>query len=173
MKRLIRSIPACVSAFALILPLSTAQADEKQGGDVDIPAPRSAPAPAPRAEKPVASAPAPFIKLESRSLAALVGVSWGKGTLSFAGQEHAFSLRGLSLGHIGVSLTDGLGDVYNLETLEDFEGTYVAVEIAAAAGIGASTTRMRNENGVAIELRADLLGVELALATQGFSIRLR
>jgi len=45
--------------------------------------------------------------------------------------------------------------------------------VVGAAGIGAATTRMRNEHGVEIALRSEVRGVELALATQGFSIRLQ
>ena len=154
------------------MPFSTAQADGEKGGEVDIPAPRAAPPPPPM-EEPVAAAPPPFLELMSTSVAAGLGISWGKGTLTYEGADHAFSVRGVSLGDVGASLSEGLGEVYNLEDLADFEGTYVALEAAGAAGIGVSKTLMRNEHGVEISLRSELHGVELALATRGFSIRFK
>ena len=175
MNRFVRVIQALVATALLTLPLVAAQADTDKGGDVPIPPPRATtPPPAPAAaEEPVSALPAPYLTLETTSLAAGIGVTWGEGTLSYEGMDHAFSVRGVSLFDIGASVTDGLGEVYNLSQIEDFEGTYVAVGAAGAAGVGKSTTRMRNDHGVEIELRSDLKGVEFALATQGFSIRLK
>jgi hypothetical protein len=169
-----RSFSALVATLVLVVPFSLAQADVEKGEDVEIPAPRSAPPPpAPPAEEPVAAVPPPFLELTSTSVAAGIGISWGEGTLTFEGTSHPFSVRGLSLLDVGASVTEGLGEVYNLENLADFEGNYVAVEAAGAAGIGSSATVMRNENGVEISLRSELRGVELALATQGLQIRFK
>lgn len=155
-----------VLAGLVMLPFSTAQADEERGGDVVIPPPRtSTPAPAP-----VAAAPPAFVELETTSMAAGIGISWGEGVLSYEGIQHGFSVRGISLLDVGASVAEGLGEVYNLENLADFEGTYVAIEAAGAAGIGGSAAIMRNEHGVEIELRSELRGLELALAPQSFSI---
>jgi hypothetical protein len=167
-----RSALVFLAALVLILPMSVAQADESTEGDVDIPAPRKAapPPPAPMAEEPVGAFPPAFVSLASTTVALGVGVSWGEGNLSYEGINHAFSVRGLKLLDIGVSVTEGFGDVRNLEKLSDFEGTYVAVEAAGAAGIGRSASSMRNEHGVEISLRSELKGVELALATKGVSI---
>ena len=172
-----RSALAFLAALVLILPMSVAHADEADGGDVVIPAPRKVapppPAPAPMAEEPVGAFPPAFVSMASTSVALGVGVSWGEGNLSFEGMNHAFSVRGLKLLDVGVSVTEGFGDVTNLEKLSDFEGTYVAVEAAGAAGVGRSASSMRNEHGVEISLRSELKGVELALATKGISIRFK
>ena len=167
-----RLIPALLVALVLFVPFSMAQADEEKGGEVDIPAPRATPPP-PAAEDPVSAVPPPFLELTSTSVALGIGISWGEGELSFEGTRHPFSVRGISLLDVGASVTEGLGEVYNLENLADFEGNYVAVEAAGAAGIGNSATVMRNQNGVEISLRSELQGVELALATQGFQIRFK
>jgi hypothetical protein len=168
-----RLFPALVATLVLFVPFSLAQADVEKGGEVEVPAPREAPPPPPPAEEPVSAAPPSWLELTSTSVALGSGISWGEGTLSFEGTSHPFSVRGLSLLDIGASVTEGLGEVYNLENLADFEGNYVAVEAAGAAGIGNSATVMRNENGVEISLRSELQGVELALATQGFQIRFK
>jgi hypothetical protein len=168
-----RSITALLITLLLTLPFSMAQADEEIGGEVDIPPPREAAPPPPPPEEPVAAVPPPYVELSSKSVAAGIGISWGEGTLAFDGVDHAFTMRSVSLLNIGAVAAEGLGEVYNLENLTDFEGTYIAVEAAGAAGLGVSTTRMRNQHGVEIALRSELQGVELALATRGFSIRFK
>lgn len=174
MHRRSRSIPAFLAASALILPFSAAQADEEKGGDVDIPPPRqAAPPPTPTPQEPVSAPPPPFVELRSKSVAAGIGISWGDGILSYEGVDHAFSVRGVSLLDIGASVADGIGEVYNLQSLDQFEGTYVAVEAAGAAVVGGSAARMRNEHGVEISMKSDLQGLELALATRSFSIRFK
>ena len=112
------------------------------------------------------------MRLETTSIAAGIGVSWGDGTLTFQGRDYDFELKGISLIDLGASSSVSVGDVQNLENLADFEGTYVAVEAAGAAGSGASAVTMRNENGVVITLNSELQGVQLALATQGLRITL-
>ena len=58
----------------------------------------------------MASAPPPFLELSSTSLAAGIGISWGEGTLTFEGEDHAFSVRSVSLLDVGASVSDGLGE---------------------------------------------------------------
>jgi outer membrane immunogenic protein len=161
-----RIIIAAVAALLLIPALASAD-EAAPADDVVVPAPRSQPAP-----QPVAAAPPAFVRLETTSIAAGIGVSWGDGTLTFQGRDYDFELKGISLIDLGASSSVSVGDVQNLENLADFEGTYVALEAAGAAGSGASAVTMRNENGVVITLNSELRGVQLALATQGLRITL-
>ena len=116
--------------------------------------------------------PPPYVSMESTSIAAGIGLSWGEGVLTFEGQRHAFSVKGLSLIDLGVAKLISEGAVSNLEELSDFEGHYAAIEAGAAAGVGASVLSMRNEHGVVIHLRSDVEGVALALGPEGFRITL-
>ena len=97
----------------------------------------------------------------------------GEGTLLVEGEEHAFTLKGLSLGEIGAARITAEGPVANLEDLSDFAGTYVAVEAGAAAVKGASAVKMRNENGVTITLESDVDGAQISLGGQALSVELR
>jgi hypothetical protein len=110
--------------------------------------------------------------MASTSLAAGIGLSWGEGVLTFEGQRHAFSVKGLSLGDVGFAKLISEGAVSNLENIADFEGTYAAVEAGAAAGLGGSVIRMRNANGVVITLTSDVEGLALALGPEGLRITL-
>ncbi len=123
-------------------------------------------------EPPVTAAPPAFVELQSRTIAAGIGARIGDGTLLVDGQQHAFSLRGISLGDIGASSMTALGPVQNLTSIEDFAGTYLAIEAGAAAGNGVATLMMRNEHGVVITLESDVRGVQLTLGGQALTIEL-
>ncbi len=123
-------------------------------------------------ETAVTAAPPAFVELQSRTIAAGIGARIGDGTLLVDGQQHAFSLRGISLGDIGASSMTALGPVQNLTSIEDFAGTYLAIEAGAAAGNGVATLMMRNEHGVVITLESDVQGVQLTLGGQALTIEL-
>ena len=48
----------------------------------------------------------------------------GKGTLLFQGWQHPFHFSDAKIDMTGTKSGDIEGEVYNLETLSDFEGTY-------------------------------------------------
>src|SRR5947209_2662999 len=51
--------------------------------------------------------PSATIKLSGGSVAAGVGVDWGRGTLTYQGKEYPISVKGVSLGDVGfMELTD-------------------------------------------------------------------
>jgi hypothetical protein len=159
---------AVLGVALVFVSFSAVQADDMGGGSVPVPAP----AVVVEEEEPVTAAPPPFVTLESRSIAAGIGVSWGDGVISFEGQRHAFSVAGVSLGDLGAAKLISEGAVSNLDDLADFEGNYVAFEAGAAAGIGASFVTMRNENGVVISLKSEMEGVQLSLGPEGLRITL-
>ena len=73
------------------------------------------------AEKPDAT-----LRLSGGSLAAGIGFSWGKGTLTYKGKDYPVSVNGLSLGKVGITGSSAYGEVYNLKKLQDFNGHYHA-----------------------------------------------
>ncbi|HZM87325.1 MAG TPA: hypothetical protein VFF31_12435, partial [Blastocatellia bacterium] len=64
--------------------------------------------------------PSGKVSLESTSIAAGIGVSWGDGKLSFKGKDYPFSVEGLSLVDWGISKANATGDVYNLTDASKF-----------------------------------------------------
>ena len=165
----------------VVFALSAPAVADVGAGDEEIVVPRAAPPPAPPpapaappppVEQPVTAAPPPFVEFERSSLAAGIGFQWGAGELSFEGRRYGFSVQGLSVADIGASKMAGEGHVKNLERIEDFAGTYVAVEAGAAAGIGAGAIAMRNEHGVVITVASDVRGAQLTLGPQGLRISL-
>jgi len=167
-------------AFAVVgvsmLSPQVVSADEVGGEDIEVPPRAAAPTPEPvvvTKEVPVSAPPPPFVELERKSVGAGLGISWGDGTIYWEGQEHAFSVKGVKVGDVGLAKMVGEGHVQNLENLEDFAGTYVAVGAGATAGKGGSAVTMRNENGVVISLRSQAEGVGLNLGPEGFQVELQ
>jgi hypothetical protein len=117
--------------------------------------------------------PSGKISIESRSISAGVGVSWGDGKLNFKGKDYPFSIDGLTLVDFGISKASAAGEVYNLTDPAKLAGTYVAAEagIALAGGVGGMA--LRNQDGVIIHLHAVSKGVKLQLGTSGLTIKMK
>jgi hypothetical protein len=113
------------------------------------------------------------ISIESTSIAAGIGIQWGNGVLTLPdGSEHSFSVTGLTVVDLGISSVSASGIVYNMDDLSEFSGNYVAAAAGAALGGGGTVSRLRNQNGVVIDLSATQQGVQLTLAPGGMSIEL-
>jgi hypothetical protein len=112
------------------------------------------------------------LKLTDGSVAAGIGYSWGKGTLSYAGKTYPVKVEGLSVGEVGVSRATAVGTVKNLAKVADFSGTYVAVGAGATVAGGADVTVMRNQNGVVVEMTSTTQGASLKLGADGIRMTL-
>ena len=117
--------------------------------------------------------PAAKVSIESTSIAAGVGVSWGDGKLNFKGKDYPFSVDGLSLVDWGISKVNATGDVYNLTDMSKFAGTYVAAEAGLTLAGGMGGMVLRNSNGVVIHLRSVSQGAQLQLGTSGLIIKMK
>lgn len=116
--------------------------------------------------------PSGKIAIQTKSLAFGIGVSWGEGTLSFAGREFRFSVNGLTMLDFGIATASAVGDIYNLTDLGLFEGIYFAGEAGFALGGGMGGIVLRNQNGVVIHLRSTTQGVKFQLGGSGLTIKL-
>ena len=117
--------------------------------------------------------PAGKVSIESTSIAAGVGVSWGDGKLNFKGKDYPFSVEGLSLVDWGISKVNATGDVYNLTDVAKFGGTYVAAEAGLTLAGGMGGMVLRNANGVVMHLRSVSQGAQLTLGTSGLIIKVK
>jgi hypothetical protein len=117
--------------------------------------------------------PSGKLTVESKSIAAGIGITWGEGKLSFKGKDYLFSIDGLSLVDFGISKASAAGEVYNLTDSAKLAGTYVAAEagIALAGGVGGVV--LRNQDGVIIHLRSVSQGAKLQLGTSGMTIKMK
>ena len=118
------------------------------------------------------SKPDATLKISGHSVAAGIGYSWGKGTLTYKGKHYPFNVDGLSLVDVGVSSVEANGTVYNLKHLDDFSGQYTAASASGALGGGAGVSAMKNQNGVRINLHATTRGVKFKAGPEGIKITL-
>ena len=88
-----------ITAIAIVLMFVSfnAFADDMGGGTIEIQKEKATPVAPAAAEEPVTAAPPAFVELQATAIAAGIGARIGDGTLLVDGQEHAFSLRGISL----------------------------------------------------------------------------
>ncbi len=117
--------------------------------------------------------PSGTVKMESKTVAIGVGVSWGDGTLTFGGKSYPFSVDGLSVVDLGVSNITTTGEVFNLKNVADFSGNYVAGEAGIAIAGGPTDTIMKNENGVVLRLHGTQQGARLTLAAGGVKLKIK
>jgi len=120
-----------------------------------------------------AAGPDATLRLSSKAIAAGVGVSWGKGTLTYKGREYPVSVSGLSLGKVGVTKVTATGEVYNLKSLQDFSGNYTSANADITLAGGHSGVTMKNQNGVQVVVRATSKGVDLTVGASGVDMKLK
>jgi hypothetical protein len=61
------------------------------------------------------------------------------------GSQHQFKVSGLDVMAVGIKQATGVGNVYHLRNVADFEGKYVRAAAGVAVGGGAAATTMRND----------------------------
>ena len=120
------------------------------------------------AEKPDAT-----IRISSGSVAAGIGWSWGKGTLTYKGKDYPLSVKGLSIGKVGITKATASGEVYHLKTLKDFDGNYTAAGAGITLAGGRSAVTMTNQNGVRVRVISTNRGVDITLGGGGVELRIK
>jgi len=116
--------------------------------------------------------PSGTVSVESTSIAAGFGFSWGHGTLNFNGEGFRFSVDGMTILDFGISKTYAAGVVFNLADLDKFNGIYFATETNFALGGGFGSLSMRNQHGVVMHLNSVSQGARLQLGASGLTIKL-
>ncbi len=106
--------------------------------------------------------------------ATLVGVgatfTWGRGWLTYKGQDYPIRMDGLGIIGLGVSKISATGKVYNLKRPEDLAGSYAKAEAGAAFVQGAKGFVARSNKGVVIQLSAREQGVSFELGGGTFTV---
>ena len=99
-----------------------------------------------------ASAADATVRFSGGSVAAGIGWSWGKGTLTYKGKDYPISVKGLSLGKVGITGVTASGEVLNLKKLQDFDGNYTGVGAGITLAGGRSAVTIKNQNGVRVRV---------------------
>ena len=122
-----------------------------------------------------AQVPDGTVKITSRMVAPGIGLSWGEGVLSFKGRDYPFTFKATGLFRdvdAKIAAAELSGRVFELKSLEDFNGNYQRVESETAAG-GTAGAAMKNQKGVVVNLVSTVEGRKFALAREGMDIELK
>ena len=110
--------------------------------------------------------------LEDGAVAAGAGFAWGHGRINYQGDNHAFSISGLSIADAHGASVVATGTVMRLRKLSDFSGTYSALGAGATMAGGGSGACLKNERGVVIKLIATDAALRFSLSANGVRTRL-
>ncbi len=112
------------------------------------------------------------VTLSEGSVAVGIGWSWGHGTLHYKGKTYRFKVDGLSVGEVGVTKAKATGSVYDLKSLEDFDGVYAAGGAGITVQEGKGATAVINDKKVQILLTSVTKGASLKIAAEGLKIKI-
>ncbi len=103
----------------------------------------------------------------------MLGVRWGEGVLTLnSGEQHNFDVSGAKLLETGISTAKFEGEVYNIRSLEDFEGTYYGASTQITVVKGKGELQTNNANCVFIRARSAGGGLQLSgPAPEGLAIK--
>lgn len=119
----------------------------------------------------LAEEPDATLSIDAKSIALGVGVTWGDGVLNYQGKEYPIEVSGMSVVDVGAASVSVDGDVYDLKSLDEFEGNYAAASAGIAVAGGAEGSAMKNQNGVVIKVTSTLEGIKVKLAPEGIKIK--
>src|SRR5438093_7015262 len=120
--------------------------------------------------------PEATLRLSGGSVAAGIGFSWGKGTLTYKGKDYPVKVKGLSVGRVGATSSSAYGEVFNLKHLQDFSGHYDvggAGTRGVTLGAGRTGTIMSNHAGVIIRVSSTQQGVAVNATGGGVDLQLQ
>jgi len=114
-----------------------------------------------------AKEPSGKVEIDETQFGLIVGGSTGGGTLTYRGKKHDFKIGGLSLGAaIGAAKVTAVGEVYDLNDLSKFPGTYTKLDANVALG----GVQMKNESGVIMRLDSTTQGLQFNLGVSGVKV---
>jgi hypothetical protein len=95
------------------------------------------------------------------SIGFIAGGRWGEGVLTLKnGEQRRFDILGVKLLETGAAKTEFEGEVYNLNNVEDFVGTYTGASAGIAVIAGKGEAALNNGRCVIVKVRAYRAGVQ-------------
>ena len=116
--------------------------------------------------------PSATVRIREWSAAYYAQAEAGKGTLYFHGGRHHFTISGGGVGGSGAQKVSATGQVYNLNRLSDFSGTYHGIARGLTLIEGKMHAKLTNQNGVTMYLAGQTEGLASSLGAQAFEVSL-
>lgn len=138
---------AAIGAFALAITTATAYADEHELCRVDL----------------ATAAPSAVVSGKVKSVGFMVGLRWGNGVLTLSnGEQRRFSILGGKILETGIAANVFTGEVYNLNNVDDFEGTYWGASQKISIVKSRGEAIANNSRCVVVRIRAVGHGLQLS-----------
>jgi hypothetical protein len=119
------------------------------------------------------SDPGATVWLEGRAASARAELTWDHGQIDYQGKRHSFSISGLSIVRVAAVNVFATGIVRRLKTLSDFAGNYLEAPAEGRLTAGSSSTFLRNDRGVLIQLVATDAGQRFNVSVDGVRIQFK
>ncbi len=104
----------------------------------------------------------------------VIGGAYGKGIMTFHGEQYVLEVGGLSYGlTFGGSQTSLSGRVRNIRRAEDVNGVYGAGSAGAAIIKGGQAVILTNQNGAVLELSGTQTGLILNFDLSGLALTVK
>jgi len=117
--------------------------------------------------------PSGTVTIDEYELAYIFSGSMGGGKLFFQGNTYNFQIGGLGIGGIGATHLTASGEVYNLQDVLAFPGTYVQGSVGfSATNVGEGHLWLQNQNGVQLHLITSQQGLGLTTGASGIVINM-
>ncbi|MGA7879137.1 MAG: hypothetical protein WCA08_25985 [Desulfoferrobacter sp.] len=117
--------------------------------------------------------PSGTVTINEYELAYIFNGQLGGGKLNFQGNTYDFKLGGLGIGGIGASHIQASGEVYNLNNVSQFPGTYLQGSLGySATNQGKGDLWLQNENGVVLHLKTSQQGLGLTTGADGIVVNM-
>jgi len=95
----------------------------------------------------------------------------GSGYLFFQGHKYGLSVSGPKIRKVWITTIDLIGTASNLRNAAEIIGTYTGADNQAATVKRAKVTRLQNEKGIVLEIRAVNLSRLFSLNLSGMTIK--
>ena len=119
----------------------------------------------------LAQEPSGTVTIDEYQLAYIFSGSVGGGKLYFQGNTYDFKVGGLGVGGIGASHLNAFGEVYNLQQVVAFPGTFAQGAVGfSATNQGEGHLWLQNQNGVVMHLQTSQQGLGLTAGVSGILI---
>ena len=112
------------------------------------------------------------IHFEEWQFMAILAGDFGHGTLAYNNKVYKFKLTGMGVGGYGVQKLSAVGNVYHLDDIAAFPGSYSEARGGLTVAKGLGRLYIRNDKGVEIEVKTHQEGVALSVGVTGITIEM-
>jgi hypothetical protein len=114
------------------------------------------------------------VDMQQVQAAYLVSGGGGNGTLYYRGSAYPFNIGGVGIGGIGASTIDAAGEVYKLNSVANFAGSYAQARYGIVVGnASAGDLWLQNDAGVIMHLKAKRTGLMLSLGADAIVVSMK